>query len=1000
MTERRRNVFVLLFVALLIVASGVAIVSQPTRLGLDLKGGVSLVYEVQGTQGQVPTDDQIQRTISVITQRVNELGTTEAEIQRSGERQIDVSIPEITDASQAEETVGTTAQLAFYDWEPNVVGPGGRIDPQDTTASGGGGAGSQSAGIAKFDAVQRAAKLPRETRGALVGDQWFAVVPGRKRVIGDPESTRERLVAAIADDGQYRAVRGADGGLRDGAELVRVPAGFRIVQAQSDNPTADPDSWYVLRDRPLLTGDDIRDPEVGRGDRGQGPSVDFKFDEKGRELWPQITRRIAQFGQDRYVPQAGNQQGAVSAAAGHFAIALDDRLISVPQIDFLQYPDGIDARNGSSISGGFTQQTANQLASLLRTGSLPVRLDLISQSQVSASLGAESLDQALKAGIAGFLIVAAFLILFYRVLGVVAVGAIVVYGVFTGALVNLIPIVMTLPGIAGLILTIGVAADANIVIFERVKEEVRKGRSVPRALREGYRKGLTAIIDANVVTFLVAFVLFLLTQAGVRGFALTLGVGVLVSFFTAVVLTQAVLLSVGRSRFVTHPAAFGGTTATSKPPPWHRFDFVGASRFFFAMSGVILIVGAVAIGTRGVPLGIDFESGTRVTAVARAGSNEDQVRAAMARAGFGDAKIQRISTAGGGPGVTFQVATEALDRPQIDRVSQALEQGVGVAPTAFNTETIGPTFGATVARSAVLAVLFSLVLIGAVIWLRFGIKYTVPILIALAHDLLIVAGVYSLAGREVSAATVSALLTILGYSLYDTIIVFDRIRENVKKMPSAAYSQIVNRSMSEVLVRSLATSFSTALPILMLLVFGGETLKDFAFALLVGTVSGAYSSVFIAGQVLNHWMERERKWTFRRVRIAHHNGGMVPAYADGNAAVEVASTPKARRALTDDDPAQGVGRDEFDRMVDELGLEDHPGARGGGTETATKPRRGRRGSSTRQADAPPAVPEAEDQPVVDRSADATPEDLILDDDRKSAPKKRRQPRNRRHGRPR
>ena len=623
-------------------------------------------------------------------------------------------------------------------------------------------------------------------------------------------------------------------------------------------------------------------------------------------------------------------------------------------------PDGLGGGQGSRISGGFTIGSAQQLANLLKTGALPIKLELISASQVSATLGKQALNQGLVAGAAGFIIVALFLLIFYRVLGLIAVGALVVYAVFFFALIKLVPITMTLPGIAGLILTIGVAADANIVIFERVKEELRGGRSIPAAIATGYKRGLSAIVDANVVTFMVAFILFLLATAGVKGFAFTLGVGTLVSFFTAVLLTQAVLGAMGRSKLIHSPAALGVTKHRERK----RFDFMGASKWFFSMSGVILLIGALAIGGKGLNFGIDFESGTRVKTELNRSTNENAVRSAIAPSGFGDAEIQRISGQGAGKNA-FQISTVTLTQAQRDKIQQSLQQKFGIK--SFDYDTIGPTFGQTVAKSAVIAIIASLLVISLYIALRFEWKYAVPVLIALMHDLLITAGVYSLLGREVTTSTVAALLTILGYSLYDTIIVFDRVRENVPRMPRAAFSQIVNRSMSEVLTRSLATSFCTALPIAALLFFGGDTLKDFAFALLVGVISGTYSSIFIASPVLTHWKERETVYVRRRRRIAEDNDGVVPPYAVGasGALVDVAPSENRpqRRITQPQDPAQGVSKTEFDEMVRDLHVDAPP--------TATAER--------------------------DPTADLDPEDLVLKDDKPKTPKPKR-PRNRRHGR--
>ena len=531
---------------------------------------------------------------------------------------------------------------------------------------------------------------------------------------------------------------------------------------------------------------------------------------------------------------------------------------------------------------------------MLKTGALPLRLELISRSQVSATLGKQALDQGLKAGIAGFVIVALFLLVVYRVLGVIATVALAIYGLYFFAIIKLIPITLTLPGIAGLILTLGVAADANIVIFERVKEEVRAGRSVSAGLAAGYKKGFSTIVDANIVTLLVAFILFILATAGVKGFAFVLGIGTMLSLFTAVLATQAIILSLRGSKILSSRSALGAGHAKHKI----TFDFMGASKWFFSVSGVILLVGALAIAGKGINFGIDFESGTRITApLARSASVED-VRNALDSQGLGDAKIQTVDNPELGKNVV-QISTDTLAPKDVGEVNSALDDRFGLADDP-NVESIGPTFGESVANSALIAIIASLLVISIYIALRFEWKYAVPVLIALMHDILITAGVYALVGREVTTSTVAALLTIVGFSLYDTIIVFDRIRENVPRMPSAAFSQIVNRSMSEVIVRSLATSFCTILPVLALFFFGGETLKDFAFALIVGTISGAYSSVFIAGPVLTHWKDREPVYRTRERRIRAELG-YLPAYAVpmGSAPVDVAPDRAARRPPVD-----------------------------------------------------------------------------------------------------
>ncbi len=954
MTERRRNLFVLLLVAGLLVASLVAIVTQKTREGLDLKGGVELTYQAKPTKFSKVTGDAIQRSLDIMRERVDALGVTEPEIQRSGSDQINVQLPDVSNQKRAIDQVGTTAQLYFYDWEPNVLGPDCKPDPSNANITGGAAAGDPSVALDQYGAVVRAARCPAKPHQNTSHDKpfYYLVDDQAKKVLRGPEEVRTDLFS------ESRVKQPT------ASQSIRVvEPGVVVVRAQdpNENDKVKPDKWYVLNDNFALRGTDIKNPEQNfdSSNGGSGaPIVTFDFSKKGRGIWQKVTRAIAQRGQSNQLPGTSARE-----AAQHFAIVLDQDLVSVPFIDFQQNPDGIDATNGSQIEGGFTISSAQRLANLLKTGALPIKLELISASQVSATLGQQALHQGLIAGIVGFAIVALFLLLFYRVLGVIAVGALLVYGLYFFALIKLIPITLTLPGIAGLILTIGVAADANIVIFERVKEEIRGGRSVAAGLATGYKKGIAAIIDANVVTFMTAFILFILATAGVKGFAFVLGIGTLTSLFTAVLATQAVLGSMGRTRMISHPSALG---ATRQRKSW-TYDYMGASRWFFSMSGVILLVGALAIGGKGLHFGIDFKSGTRITTAFSKPATEDSVRAVMAAQGFADAKIQRVSNKDVGANA-FQVSTRALNKDQLAKVKAALDNKLGF--TREQDQTVGPTFGNTVAKSAIIAIIASLIVISAYIALRFEWKYAVPVLIALMHDILITSGVYSLTGREVTTSTVAALLTILGFSLYDTIIVFDRIRENVPRMPRAAFSQIANRSMSEVIVRSMATTFCTALPVLALFLFGGETLKDFAFALIVGVASGAYSSIFIATPVLTHWKEREPVYVMRRRRIAASAGGAVPAYATAAAGAATEVTPREdrrpKRRITEPDlPGAAVSPSEFQEMVRDL----H-----GDAPVATVP-----------------APEPEDT-----SRDLRPDEVVMP----TTPKrdKPRKPRNKRHGR--
>jgi SecD/SecF fusion protein len=994
MTDRRKNTLILAIVFGLVIASLLAIISMPTRLGLDLKGGVELVYQAKPTAQSKVDSESLNRAIDIMRKRVDQLGVAQPEIQRSGADEIDVALPNVSNAKRAEQVVGKTAQLFFYDWEPNVIGPNGQPAPAEATVTGGQNAGSAASGLTEYEAVLRAAKrppilnknsttlepgcTPEQVNGCIYGT-WYLLDTKHEQVLRGPEETKQNLFTE-----GYKPPAGAK------VKAVRVNPGTVLVRARQVESASGkvtqplPNSWYVINDNPVLTGADVKNPVQGFDEGGGGtgaPNVTFGFSSHGQNVFQGVTKEIAHRGQEAQLPGVGKE-----AAQQHFAVVLDGQLITTPSIDYTKYPEGIDATTGSQISGGFTITSAQELANELQSGALPIKLKPISNSQVSATLGKTALNQGLIAGLVGFAVVCMFLLIFYRVLGVIAVGGLIIYGIYFFALIKLIPITMTLPGIAGLILTIGVAADANIVIFERVKEEIRGGRSVIAGIATGYKRGFAAIIDANVVTFMTAFILFALATAEVKGFAFTLGIGTLVSLFTAVLATQAALGAMGRSPLVSHPSMLG---ATPQKRRW-TFDFMGASRWFFSLSGVILLIGALAIGGKGLNFGIDFKSGTRIQTAFVKPVAEKRVAEVMTAAGYGNAEVQKFTNKSIG-GTGFQISTKTLTPEGLQTVRQALE--TKLETRNFSSTSIGPTFGKTVAKSAIIAIIASLLVISAYIALRFEWKYAIPVLIALMHDLLITAGVYSLTGREVTTATVAALLTILGYSLYDTIIVFDRVRENVPRMPRAAFSQIVNRSMSEVVTRSLATSFCTLLPILALLLFGGETLKDFAFALMVGVASGAYSSIFIASPVLTHWKEREGSYRNRRARITRELGH-VPAYAKtaSGEMEDVEPEQKRKRSrsgslIAPEEPGEQISRDEFQELVRDLGVDDAAGAAGAPSKKA--------GASVAQR-APVEEPEPP-APERDPAADLTPEDLVLKDESKPPPKRKR-PRNRRHGR--
>ncbi len=933
MSDRKRNGLVLLLVLGLLAVSAVVIAVKPTLLGLDLKGGVQLTYKALPTpQTPVVTSSALADTVSIMDARVNQFGVSQATVQTQGggsNAQIVVSLPDVQNITRAENQIGSTAQLEFYDWEQSVILPSGKTvasqlplnNPQAEKISQG--VPSQglapgepdTGGVPLYNAVKLASRqpvAPLNPNLSRKGPLYF--------LFGAPGS--QACTAAAKDKGtvpikgEHCYLAGITGystlsqlktatlpkgvSFSDGQVLV-VPQGWVLLQASNPSPTdtvaanSPTAQFFVLKDQPALSGRQIANPTAST--QNAQPIVQFGFSHGGASDFQQVTANIAHRGQKLRIGSNNRFQ--------HFAAALDGQLLTVPQIDYTQYPDGIvntgSSTAGASIQGNFTTSSAQDLATQLRLGTLPVKLSRISEQTISASLGAQALHKALIAGAVGLGIVALFLILYYRILGLIATTTLFIYGIYFYALIKLIPITLSLAGIAGLILTIGVAADANIVIFERVKEEIRAGRSIRSGIAIGYKKGLSAIIDANVVTIMVAFILFVLSTESVQGFAFTLGIGTIVSLFTAVLATQAIMMTVGDSKMMARPSALG---AGKRKRPI-TFDFMGKSRYFFTLSGVILLVGALAIGAKGLNLGIDFTAGTSATAALKQPASAAQVATVAGNAGAPSPTVVKVGSSGNQYKISFKQAGPDV----ATKVRFALNDRFGVSQ--WNSTSIGPTFGKTVAHEAIIAIIAALAVISLYVALRFDRKFTIPVLIALMHDLLITAGVYALVGRQVTVDTVAALLTILGYSLYDTIIVFDRVRENIPRMPRAAFSQIVNRSMSEVITRSLATTFCTLLPVLALCVFGDSTLRDFGFALLVGVASGAYSSIFIASPVLTHWKEREPQFRHRRQRIIDRFG-FVPAYATAAADVEPQQRRRTRATLSE--VGEEISAEEFEEL--------------------------------------------------------------------------------------
>ena len=843
MQSRRSYLIVIgLVVAALVGVALLAVPGSPVHrkptLGLDLQGGLEVVLKAVPPKGHVLTQDDLDRSVTIMRNRVDQLGVSEPEIRKQGSDQIIIQLAGVHDPKKAAQIIGKTAQLELYDLEADLTGPSVRAQ------------GLNRIPVATprlYDLL--AAEQLKAKKGT---PEAYYLFDRRRRVIAGPANTREQLFTP-----RHPSVP-------RGGKVLAVPQNTAVVTCVPTPTNGCPGStapgatyYYLFRHDLGNKNEFLRVPEMTGGDlKASGtqadtdqfgqPIVRMAFTSKGDHKFQDITRRLWQRGNTVRSPQ-------------HFAIVLDNRIESAPQIDFTNSSLSSGISGGAEITNIGSFGEASDLALVLKTGALPVSYTQIERTDVSATLGKDSLQQAKTAALIGLLVVAIFLLVLYRFLGLVAVIGLLIYAAFLYGAILLLNVTLTLPGFAGLILTIGVAADANVVVFERIKEEVRAGKSVRSAINTGYAKGFHTIIDANVVTCITAMVLFAFATAQVKGFALMLLVGTVISLLTAVVATRAMLGLLAGFSWFDNPRFMGASPV--QHGKWLQIDFIGKRRLWFAISGTIIALGIVSLATQGLNLGIDFKGGTQIAFKTPRYVPISSVRDQAKAIGHADAIVQGRGSSSGDAYKSFQIRTKSLTRSQQDTLTTNLQNRLGAA--SLGIKSVSSSFGHQIAIGALWAIFGSLLLISLYIALRFDYKFALPVLVALLHDIAITIGVYSLTGREVTTATVAAVLTVLGYSIYDTIIIFDRVRENIPLMRRASFKTIANVSLWETIRRSLATTFITLLPITSLLLFGGATLKDFAFALFVGIVSGAYSSIFIAAPLLAMWKQREPEFKRR-----------------------------------------------------------------------------------------------------------------------------------------
>jgi SecD/SecF fusion protein len=853
-STRRSNLF---FIAALILALvGVALIALPgsplyqkPKLGLDLQGGLEIVLEAKPPPERKLTDEDLDRSVSIIRDRIDKLGVSETEVRKQGNNQIAVQIPGVTDPERAAEIIGKTAQLELYKLESNLISPSRN---------------AQGDAVATPSIFNLLASHQSQIKSDKDAREWYLFNDKRKRVAG-PRDTK----AEVLNVKQVKDKLGPGGKLPKGWKFMGVPQKMTVLTCGTEErycpgagENVDREYFYLLRYQPRdkenpvpeMTGEDLKlsgtrqdfDSRTGQ------PIVLMDFTDKGADKFHEVTKDIVDSSRFR------SSQGR-GKVLDSFAIVLDGRIKSAPTVDPDENPDGIPGDNGAQITGIGDVGDAKDLALVLQTGALPIEFVQVDRTQVSATLGKDSLHEALRAAIAGLIIVALFLLVVYRFLGVVAVFGLAVYSALLYGVLLLFDVTLTLPGFAGLILAIGVAADANVVIFERIKEETAERKSIRAAIAAGYRKGFSTIIDANVVTAITALILFAVATGGVRGFAFMLLLGTGLSIVTAVFFTRALLGLLAGFRWFDNPHFMGARA--QKISRWQMFDAVGTRRVWFSIAGVLITISLALLVFKGLNLGIDFRGGTQMTFRTEQPVEIADVRTEADKFNLADAVIQGRGNEVDGGFTEFQVKSEPLTAAEQRRVVDGMENEFDATSAVRN---VSASFSEEILRSAILAMIVSFLLITIYIAFRFQWRFAVPILRTIANDGLIAVGIYSLSGREVTASTVAAFLTIIGYSIYDTIIIFDRVRENLPLMRRSSIKDVVNVSLWETIRRSIVTTIITLLPVAALLLFGGETLQDFAFAILVGISISAFSTIFVAAPFLAVLLEHAPEYKGRK----------------------------------------------------------------------------------------------------------------------------------------
>jgi SecD/SecF fusion protein len=592
----------------------------------------------------------------------------------------------------------------------------------------------------------------------------------------------------------------------------RPPAGSTVLYSTDDPPVP-----YLIESRVIVSGENLVDAQATFDQRTNEPVVSFRFDAKGAQRFGQATQQ-----------NVGRP----------FAIILDNQVISAPRIN-----EPILGGTGQ-ISGSFTPESANDLAVLLRAGALPADLTIVEERTVGPSLGADSIDAGKFASLIAGILVVGFMIVAYGKLGIIANIALAANVALIIAILTVLGATLTMPGIAGIVLTVGMAVDSNVIIYERVREERRAGRSLVQSLDSGFSRALATIVDANFTTFIAAIILFFLGSGPVRGFAVTLAIGIVTTVFTAFTLTRWLIafwlrrakpkeLPNGLVRFV---------------PDDTRIPFMSWRKYAFGLSAALSIAALVLFFTMEMNYGIDFRGGSSIEVQAKANTADPgDVRGRLSELNLGDVQVQEF----GSPRellirIEGQGAGDNAEQSVVEKVRSELQDDYDFR----RVESVGPTVSSELAFYGTMGILASLFAMLIYIWFRFEWQFGIGAVIATVHDVTMMVGLYVISGLEFNLTSIAAILTIVGYSINDTVVVYDRVREDLRRYKKMPIEQLLDLSMNQTLSRTVLTGVTTLLALIALYLFGGEVIRSFTFAMIFGILVGTYSSIFVAGPLL------------------------------------------------------------------------------------------------------------------------------------------------------